>query len=101
MSDDDDGNIIDWERARDGRSSAYTEQEKLDAVRRAMSPTEQSIDVAKDLGISTRTLRLWKEKLGHLATKKDGYIPQDHFVKGTSTMYKDGGRSPDMGKDYP
>lgn len=68
------------------RNSTLSEQEKIEVVRDFLSGASVKELSAKH-NVSMRTISEWNSKFKHLADLKEGFIPQGHDVRGTSTLY--------------
>lgn len=69
-----------------GRNSPLGEAERIQCVREAIGGVCYK-DLSKKYGISGRTIVTWRQKYGHIAELDQGFLPQGHDVRGTSTLY--------------
>lgn len=65
---------------------SYTEQDRIEVVREIIAGKSYT-QITQEYGVSKDTCTRWKKKYQHLAELREGYLPENHEVKGTSVMY--------------
>lgn len=80
-----------WVKKR-ANQFAYSNSDRLNIVRAYQSGDKSMVDIAEEYGVSECSVRRWVKKYGFIAEKPHGFLPENHIVKGVSTLYDENGQ---------